>query len=220
MRFRALSAFTLLAGSCLAASAGVVPYPDLGTIPPSVPLTATATGSVTGYFYGSDAGGTDYVRLLDVTSGHASLFLLSNHATTPGAAVDFGSVQFGDTLVFELVNSDVETNKDGTDYSNTAPFYPNAQANSYIMASDPVYSVDQTNHAYVTTFPGDVALGIPSGIFLGMEDLPFGANDKDYNDTEFVFTNISQAAVTPEPDTLLLFGTGLMGTIGIARRRE
>lgn len=201
--------------------ADVVSYPNIGTVPPTVPLTAAATGQVVGYFYGASAGGSDYVRMIDVTSGYASLFLLDGHGTQPGDSANFGAVTTGDKLVFQLVDSDVENNKDGADYGNTyAPFDPNAQVNGWPEASDPAYSVDGVNHAYVTAFSGDAALGIPSGLFFGMEDLPYGASDRDYNDLEFVVTDVSVTGVTPEPESLMLFGTGALGLLGVCRRRS
>ena len=200
--------------------ADVLPYAQPGHLAPTVPLTAATTGQIVGYFYGSEAGGTDYVRLLDVTSGFASPFLLSNHASMPGQSVSFGFVTAGDTLIFQLVNSDVEGNKDGTDFSPHGPFDPNAQMNGWPMASDPAYSVDGLNHAYVASFSGSTTLGIPAGVYLGMEDLPFGAADLDYNDTQFVFTNVAPVttAMTPEPSSFVLMATGVFGAAAVFRR--
>lgn len=196
------------------------PYANGGSLAPSTPLTATATGSITGYFYDSAAGGTDYVRLLDVTSGYTSQYLLDNHTTAPGSAVDFGPVTVGDQLVFEIVNSDVETSDGYTNRGNLQPIDPNARTNKYLMASDSAYSFDGINHAYITAFSADPTLGIPAGLFVGMEDLPTGYADLDYNDTEFVFTNVSAVAATPEPGTMALCGTGLLTLMAGYRRKR
>jgi hypothetical protein len=53
-----------------------------------------------------------------------------------------------------------------------------------------------------------------NGIFVGFEDL-FGGGDFDYDDNNFVFSNVTSAAVAPEPASLLLLGSGLM----LVRRR-
>ncbi|HVP50208.1 MAG TPA: PEP-CTERM sorting domain-containing protein [Candidatus Bathyarchaeia archaeon] len=82
------------------------------------------------------------------------------------------------------------------------------------FASDPALSYDGVNHAYATPFAG--RNGIPAGIFVGMKDLPVGQSDLDYNDDPFVFTNVSS---TPEPGTLAMLGSGILGVAGILRRK-
>lgn len=220
MRFGCLLVgVSLCVGSAGRALADQVMDPTGGYIAPTTTLTASATGDVTGYFLFSAAGGHDYVRLLDTSTGYASAFLLGNYSTLPGQSVSFGMVHAGDNLVFELVNSDVETTKGYKDFSTLGPLDPNAQTNHFLLSSDPAYSVDGFNHAYVTAFDGDTSLGIPAGTFVGMEDLPSYATDWDYNDTESVFTNVSAAAATPEPGSLLLMGSGLAAMWLPFRRR-
>ncbi len=191
-----------LAVVCIALSAGPsalfadqIPYATPGTIAPTVYLTAASTGNVMGYFYSASAGDTDYVQLLDVTTGTSSGWLFDNQ--TPGSDTPqvFLAVNAGDTLVIELENTNLS---------------------DMILASDPAYSADGVNHAYITSFSGGG--GIPAGTFVGMEDLPNGSSDFDYNDDSFVFTNIDPPAV-PEPSSLALLGTGVLSAAGIVRRR-
>jgi hypothetical protein len=191
-----------LAIACIVLSAGSsvlfadqIPYANAGTIAPTVSLTAIASGNIMGYFYSASAADTDYVKILDVTTCTSSGWLFDNQ--TPGADTPqvFLSVNAGDTLVIELENTNL---------------------NNEILASDPTYSADGVNHAYITSFSGGG--GIPAGTFVGMEDLPNGSSDFDYNDDTFVFTNVDPPAV-PEPSSLALLGTGILSAAGMIRRK-
>ena len=189
----ALTVLALSAGSSVL-YADQIPYGNVGSIAPSVTLTATATGEVMGYFFSASAGDTDYVRIVDVTTNTASAWYFNNQTTAVDTAQDFGFVNAGDILVVELENVTIST-----------------------MRSSPLilpYSADNINHAYVTSFSGSSS--IPAGTFIGMEDLPNGSSDFDYNDDAFVFTNV---ASVPEPGSLALLGTGVLSAAGIVRRR-
>jgi hypothetical protein len=192
-----------LAVACIALSAGSpalfadqIPYANSGTIAPTVTLTAASSGEVMGYFYSASAGDTDYVEIYDVNTGTSSSWLFDNQSTPVGTAADFGFVNAGDTLIIKLENVDLSNE---------------------VFASDPAYSADGINHAYITSFSGDK--GIPAGIFVGMEDLPNGSSDLDYNDDTFVFTNVADPPAVPEPSSLALLGTGVLSAAGLVRRK-
>ena len=193
MKRTILVLLVVLTASSLALLAGTIPYPNPGTIAPTQVFKATATGNVTGYFYGFSAGHTDYVGMLDVTTSTFSGWLFNNQTTVPGTSANFGSVTAGDVLVFKLWDA------------SSGSFY----------ASDPSMSDDLINHAYSTAFSGGG--GIPAGTFIGMEDLPYGSSDLDYNDDQFVFVNVGSS--TPEPSTLFMVGTGVVGLAGMLRRK-
>ena len=197
---KTLLTFTLVTLGSLSAWGDVIPYPDVGTIAPTVPLIATTTGDIDGYFYGFSAGDLDLVQMCDITQGTCSAFGLANQSTTVGTEDDFGPVVAGDVIAFNLEN---------TATSNT------------ILSSDPSLSADGINHAYVTAYTdtGSTAVaGIPPGLFVGMEDLSLSqGTDLDYNDDQFVFTNVSMNVV-PEP-SLVILCAGLVALLPVARRK-
>jgi hypothetical protein len=193
-----LLTLTFVTTASISAWGDIIPYPDPGTIAPTVPLTATATADIDGYFYGASAADLDLIQMCDLTSTTCSAFQLPNTSAI-GTEVNFGAVTAGDVIVFNLEN---------TSTSDT------------ILSSDPAISDDGINHAYVTpyTATGPTAIaGIPAGTFVGMEDLSLKqGTDLDYNDDQFVFTNV--AAQVPEP-SLLVMCIGLVGLLPVARRK-
>ena len=125
-----------------------------------------------------------------------------------------------------------ETNVDGTkvigqgqpifyganDQGDTAQFAPTPYYGFYLTTPEgntfytlsAAFGNDQgKQHFAVFSGPGE-------SYWLGMEDLKFGncySSDKDYNDM------VVYVAPVPEPATLTLFGTGLIGLAGLVRRR-
>jgi hypothetical protein len=191
-----------------------IPYPYSGTIAPTNFFTAAATGEVDGYFVsGGNAGALDYIQMIDVSTDSFSGWQLPNHGTAVGTEVSFGYVTAGDVLEFQIY-----------DATATAPGY----SNGLVFSSNPADSYDGYNHAYAATWTlgNPLAPMIPSGVYIGMEDLPgapftsspYGSADFNYTDEQAVFTNVDYSTA-PEPGSLYLLGTGLLGLAGLVRRK-
>jgi hypothetical protein len=205
-----LMALSLGALATPAFAADMIPYGNVGHVAPTPAITATGN-TLDVYFYGSDASNTDDIQVKDVTQGWTSGLILDNHSSTPGTSefiFPSGTNQMvvGDVLEFFLVD----------------------QTTGKTYSSNPADSDDGYDHAYITSFSGNGI--IPAGTFVGFEDLFIGANsdhvcggqnnqsDCDYNDDEFVFVGVTMGTA-PEPSSLALLDTSILGAAGIVRRR-
>ena len=186
--------------------ADAIPYGG-GAVPPQVATYAPESGGVDVYFFGR--GGaiyTDYMRIYDVNTGYRSGDFFNNQSTTVGTTTTIGNapgqINAGDQLIFYI------------------------DSPAGLFASAASYSADGINHGYITSYSGGVIGGIdmPPGTFVGMEDMLNGG-DKSYCDDELVFTGTSDRSIgatpaaTPEPNSLWLFGTGILSLAGIMQRK-
>jgi PEP-CTERM motif len=210
MRLRLLALTSLLALASTFLLGDPIPYANIGQLAPDQSFTATHSGIVSAYFYSSSAGNDDRIILWDKTSGTRTVPSLDNHNSAAGSSVSL-YVKAGNSLIFVL--DDVTPGQ----YLSSIDYFG--------VASPANYNDDGYNHAYSAPYSGGVS-GIPAGIYIGMEDLgvtsfkPLTGSDLDYNDDNFVVTNITAAPTpTPEPSTIILFGTGLVAAASALRRK-
>jgi hypothetical protein len=197
--FASLSAAVLFTFASTA-QAGPILYANVGVQnAQQYTFTAAATGDLVAYFVGSTATYTNEITLL-VNGVATGIQGLNNKATKNDTALNFGTVQAGDSLVFKLVNI-----LPGT---GVGPWYSQKSLNS-----------DGINHIYSSAWAGNSAL--PAGTYVAFEDLPKGG-DFNYNDISFVFTNVATNAPAranvPEPGSLALLGLGMMGFAASRRK--
>ncbi|MEN0036273.1 MAG: DUF4114 domain-containing protein [Cellvibrio sp.] len=186
-----LTAIALCASLTMSAQAATIPYPDIGTPAPANSFVAEADGEITAYFFATSAGYTSRIGLW-ADGVQVGGYGLQNHSSSYGDSYVFGNVTAGAELVFELQV-----------LTTSGSWYSLATSNS-----------DGLNHTYATAWGGDG--DIPAGTYIGFEDLP-NLGDIDYNDHQFVFTNVKNTTV-PEPFSLALFGLGV-AALGFARKR-
>jgi hypothetical protein len=169
--------------------ADVMSYPGSGATNADLyTFTATSTGQINAYFYGSSAAYTNTLTMLvnGVATPQTSAGVLNNHTSDMGDFINLGFVHAGDVLTFQL----------------------NVLTTGKTWYSDEALNADGTNHIYSTAFSGDSLNHIPAGTYVGFEDL-FRGGDLDYNDEAFVFTNMSVSPV-PEPETYAMLLAGLL----------
>jgi len=215
----------LAAAICLASagtsSAALTSYPTPGlTNAATYTFTATATGPVTAYFVGQSAGYGSVIGLsINGATPAFSSFGLQNHLSAPGDSFVLGNVTIGDTLRFILA---VDT------AGGTGP--ATAGAVDYYLNSDvSLNPVAGEQHVYSAPYAGGDPFGpsiqnpsggtFPAGTYIGFEDIsPLSGGDKDYDDHQFLFTNVGVTSTPEGGATLAMMGMGLLG-VAVLRRR-
>ena len=152
------------------ADAGMIPYPDTGTVAPTVKITGTGT-EIYAYFGGSSASFYEQVGMYVNGTLTSAGFVFPNHNTATGTKVDLGFAAAGADVVFAIQVYDTTLGNSPSGYS----ILPNSHYTgtpSYTLYSVPTdtgvnssgaYSFsnsDGSNHAYITDYLANQITGI------------------------------------------------------------
>jgi hypothetical protein len=173
------------------------------------PLIVQTTGTVMAQFVGgASAGFTNHLYLDSPTNALGVIF--NNHTSTLGDTVNLGSFTAGTELIFRNHVADTDTNF----FTGPASRNPDNVIHAGIIEG--LTDADMDAYEFLNGLPNGTLLR--GGTLVGFEDT-LGGGDLDYNDLSYLFTNVGTAPV-PVPAAMWLFGSGLMGLIGTAARRN
>jgi hypothetical protein len=190
--------------------ADVIPYPTPGIENPvTYVFVAANTGPITAYFAGSTAAFENTLGL-NINGVSTGIFGLNNQTSAVGDSIVLGNANAGDVLTFVM--------------HNVVPGIGDVYSDPLLNSTYDGGGIH--NHVYSTPYTGTgpVIDSIPAGTFVSFEDLPnsgpYSPSDWNYNDEDFVFTNVGVTPSVPVP-AAVWGGIVLMGgVIGDRRLRR
>jgi hypothetical protein len=178
------------------------------------------TGDIAVAFIGADAAYSDDIYYFTAIGNFGdATYLFNNHSTASGtmADPDDSAIALGEEAIFGIC-----VNRAGD-----SPGADCASADDYFYTGSGAHNVDGLAHArvwsrtdYETEFGAlDPTLFPPEYEYVvGFEDI-LGGGDRDYNDAVFAIRGIT---IAPEPVTMTLLATGLvgLGAAGLVEKRR
>ena len=178
------------------------------------------SGDIAAVFIGADADYSNDVYYFATVGEMASAtFLFNNHAGPPGTIVDpdDSALAIGAEAIFGIC----------VDRGGVSPGTACAEADDFFYTGAASRNDDNLAHALVwsradyeaqfgaldpTVFPPEYSY------VVGFEDI-LGGGDEDYNDAIFAVRGVN-VSVVPEPLTMTLLASGLVGVGGASLRRR
>ena len=166
-------------------------------------FTPAFDGLLTFTFEGFEAADTEFMSVV-----LGNVFVFDNHAAKPGDIFTF-AVTAG--TPYELSIKDLSTSGNFW-FSNPAD---NIDAAAHLMSTG-IFGDFHLPIGPMPPAPVSANCAIASQCYLGWEDRRFPGADGDYNDLVFAL----QFTAVPEPTTLALVGSGLLGFAAMRRFRN